>query len=370
MAEPLKLFFSEEVVRSIAGEFKGVYPAFRERAFVTACMTGLEDLELSARASHIAEVMYKHLPRPFAAAAGILVASLGPEIPPTGENGLAPLRYWPHVVFVQKYGLDDFETAMHAQYELTKRFSAEGSVRAFLVKYPAETYARLTAWAKDPNAHVRRLVSEGTRPRLPWAPRLRAFQQDPRPVLALLELLKDDPERYVQRSVANNLNDIAKDHPDLIADICRTWLADASPGRRWIVKHALRSLVKNGHRGALETLGVAGKPEVSITGVRLAPTSVKLGGELRFSFEIASTGDKDQELLIDYAVHFQKANGTARPKVFKLRKLVLSPLDRVELSSAVSFADMTTRRHYPGDHRIELLINGVAHPLGEFKVRR
>ncbi|MGH2708582.1 MAG: DNA alkylation repair protein, partial [Actinomycetota bacterium] len=217
--------------------------------------------------------------------------------------------YMPHVFFVQKYGLDDFEAAMRVQYELTKRFSAESSIRAFLVRYPENTYARLVEWAHDESVHVRRLVSEGTRPRLPWAPRLRAFQEDPRPVIALLELLKDDPERYVQRSVANNLNDIGKDHPDLAVEVCRRWSTGASPGREWIVRHALRSLVKEAHRGALETLGVGGKPNVSVTGVRLVPPSVKLGGELRFSFEIASTGDRVQELLIDYAVHFVKANG-------------------------------------------------------------
>src|SRR5262249_34126743 len=155
-----------------------------------------------------------------------------------------------------------FEPAMRAQYELTKRFSAESSIRAFLMQYPEATYARLLEWARDGSVHVRRLVSEGTRPRLPWAPRLRAFQDDPRPVIALLELLKDDPERYVQRSVANNLNDIGKDHPELAVEVCRRWSARTSPGRAWIVRHALRSLVKKGHRGALEAVGAGSRPKV------------------------------------------------------------------------------------------------------------
>ena len=369
MAEKLKHFFNEQIVHLIANDLRRVYPPFRERPFADACMTGLAGLELTARASHVADVLHDYLPRPFAAAAKILVASLGPEIPPTGENGLAPLRYMPHAFFVQKHGLEDFEVAMRAQYELTKRFSAEWSIRAFLVRYPEETYARLVEWAKDPNAHVRRLVSEGTRPRLPWAPRLRAFQEDPRSVIALLDILKDDSERYVQRSVANNLNDIGKDHPGLVVEVCRRWSTGTSPGRAWIVRHALRSLVKKAHRGALETLGVGGKPNVRVTGIRLVPPIVKLGGKLRFSFEIASAGKKDQELLIDYAVHFVKANGATRPKVFKLRKVVLPPSASMKLEGAVSFADMTTRRHYPGRHRIDVLINGVAHPLSEFEVR-
>ena len=370
MTEKLKHFFSEQVVRSIASDLRRVYPPFLERPFADACMKGLAGLELTARAAHIADVMYGYLPRPFSAAAKILVASLGPELARTDKFGLAPFRYLPHVFFVQKYGLDDFELAMRAQYELTKRCSAEWSIRAFLVRYPENTYARLLEWVRDENVHVRRLVSEGTRPRLPWAPRLRGFQEDPLPVIALLDILKDDPERYVQRSIANNLNDIGKDHPDLAADVCRKWSAGASPGRKWIVKHALRSLVKKGHRGALETLGVGGTPNVTVTGIQLAPKTVRLGGALKFSFEIASTGKKDQELLIDYAVHFVKANGATRPKVFKLRRIILAPSARMELESIVSFGDMTTRRHYPGRHRIDALVNGVVHPLAEFEVRQ
>ncbi|MCI0354537.1 MAG: DNA alkylation repair protein [Acidobacteria bacterium] len=368
-ARKLKNLFDANLVHEVASDLSRADPDFDAAGFVESGLDGLDRLELTARAWHLAEALQKYLPQPFSRAADVLVASLGPELPRTDEFGLSPLRYMPHVFFVQKYGLDDFEAAMRVQYELTKRFSAESSIRVFLARYPGNTYARLLEWARDENVHVRRLVSEGTRPRLPWAPRLRAFQEDARPVIALLELLKDDPERYVQRSVANNLNDIGKDHPDLAVEVCRRWSTDASPGREWIVRHALRSLVKKAHRGALETLGVGGKPNVRVTGVRLVPPSVKLGGELRFSFEIASSGKRVQELLINYAVHFVKANGATRPKVFKLRKIVLSPSARVELGSTVSFENMTTRRHYPGRHRIDVLINGVAHPLAEFEVR-
>jgi len=369
-APKLKDFFDAPLVRGIASDLARAHRAFDRVGFVKRALAGLDQLELTARAWHVAEAFHVHLPQPFRSAADVLVASLGPELESTEEFGLAPLRYMPHVFYVQKYGLDDFEAAMRAQYELTKRFSAESSIRAFLVRHPERTYERMREWAGDDNVHVRRLVSEGSRPRLPWAPRLRAFQEDPQPVIALLELLKDDAERYVQRSVANNLNDIAKDHPNLAVEVCRRWAADASPGRTWIVKHALRSLVKQGHRGALATLGVGGKPNVTVGRPRLTPARVALGGELRFSFELTSTGKKRQELLVDYAVHFVKANGGTKPKVFKLKKLVLSPAERVELASTVSFEDLTTRRHYPGRHRIEVVVNGFPHPLAEFEVRK
>lgn len=169
--------------------------------------------------------------------------------------------------------------------------------------------------------------------------------------------------------MANSLNDIGKDHPDLAVEVYRRWSINASPGREWIIRHALRSLVKKAHRGALQILGGGAKASVSVTGVRLVPLTVKLGGKLRFAFELASTGKKDQELLIDYAVHFVKANGATRPKGFKLRKIILSPSARVELGGAISFEDMTTRRHYPGHHRSDVLINGVVHPLAKFEVR-
>lgn len=369
MAGKLKDLFDASLVHALASDLLRAQPGFDAAGFAASGLHGLDRLELVARGWHLAEALHRHLPGPFPKAAGVLVASLGTELASTDDFGLSPLRYMPHVFFVQKYGIDDFEPAMRAQYELTKRFSAEWSIRAFLAKYPERTYARLLAWAHDDNVHVRRLVSEGTRPRLPWAPRLKTLVEDPRPAIALLELLKDDPERYVQRSVANNLNDIGKDHPELAVDICRRWLKDATPERAWIVKHALRSLVKKGHPGALETLGVGSRPEIAITGVSLAPRTVELGGILRFRFEMASTARKDQTLLIDYAVHFVKANGSTRPKVFKLRRMVLAPSARTGLEGAVSFAEMTTRRPYAGRHRIDALINGVAYPLAEFEVR-
>ncbi len=339
MAEELKHILNEAAIRNLAGELRRVHAPFREKPFVAACRAGLDELALMARAWHIADVLHDHLPRPFAAAADILLASLRPK-PAPDENGPSPLRYMPHLCFVQKYGLDDFETAMRAQYIFTQWFSAEFSIRAFLTKYPEETYARLLDWTGDANVHVRRLASEGTRPRLPWASRLPAFQADPRPVIALLERLKDDPERYVQRSVANNLNDIGKDHPDLLVELCRQWLVGASPERKWIVQHALRSLVKKGHPGALALLGVGARPDIRISDVSLTPRHVSVGDKLRFSFTIASTGQQAQDLLVDYAVHFVKANGASRPKVFKLRKIALPAATSARTNSGVISAGM------------------------------
>ncbi len=368
MAEALKHFFDEQVVRGIADDIARVHPSFARDVFVAECLAGLQERELLARGWHIADAMRRHLPATFDDAAAVIRAALGPEHTRTEGNGLQPFRYLPHVFFVQRYGLDDFEAAMNAQYELTRRFTAEFSIRPFLERYPEATLARLEVWARDPNVHVRRLVSEGTRPRLPWAPRLQRFIDDPSPALALLELLKDDPERYVQRSVANHLNDVAKDHPEIAVAICRRWASDRSPGTPFIVRHALRSLVKRGDRGALAVLGVDATPSVRLSSIRV-PEAIHVGGELRFGVVIESTTSQEQQLVVDYAVHFVKANGEARPKVFKLKRLDLAPNASVDLAGCVSFAQMSTRRHHPGAHRIEILINGVSCAQAAFEVR-
>lgn len=366
--QPLKYSLDAKVVRGLARELTGALPTFPQPTFVRQCLNGLDELELTARAWHIAEALRRHLPPDFPKAATVVQAALGPELDRTDAFGAALFRYLPYVFFVQKYGLESFEPAMQLQYELTKRFSAESSIRAFLVRYPDRTLARLRRWAEDSNVHVRRLVSEGTRPRLPWAPRLRAFQTDPAPVLALLERLRDDPERYVQRSIANNLNDISKDHPNLAVDTCVRWLERPTAGRRWIARHALRSLVKQGHKGALAALGAGRKPEVRLELLRLTPRRVRIGDTVRFELRVTSTAEQSQALVVDYRVHFVKADGRTSPKVFKLKRLDLAAQASVELRGRVSLAPMTTRRHYPGCHALEIVVNGVSTSIAEFVV--
>jgi len=369
MAEPLKHFFDARLLASLADEIGRAHPGLDRRRFVADGLRGLDALELLARGEHLAQVLQRHLPSDYERAVRVLIDSLPAERAPSeGLPAMAPFRYLPHVCYVARFGLDHFEASMLAQYELTQRFSAESSIRPFLIRYPEATYERLVLWASDANVHVRRLVSEGTRPRLPWAQRLRDFQREPGPVLALLERLKDDPERYVQRSVANNLNDIAKDHPDRVVELCGRWRDSAGEGRRWIIQHALRSLVKQGNPGALALIGAGSRPKVSLRAVEVAPARPRLGRQVAVSFELASTGRTAQDLLVDYAVHFVKANGTRRPKVFKLKRLSLPARGSVRLQARLSFVDLTTRKHYRGRHAIDLLVNGVRFALCEFEV--
>ena len=366
MAEPLKFFFDERLVRRIASSIQGVWPDFPARTFIAEAKTGLDDKELKERGRHIAAALGRALPADFERAVDILLRSL--ETPASRDEGaMSSFFYLPHLTFVAERGLEHFEASMRAQHAFTQVFTAEFSIRPFLLRDPERSLARLRIWATDPSTHVRRLVSEGTRPRLPWAQRLPAFIEDPTPVLELLEILKDDPEPYVRNSVANNLNDIAKDHPDRIVALCRHWLEDAGPGRTWIVRHALRWLVKRGHPGALALLGASAAPEIAIERASVTPKKVPLGEEARFSCEIVSRADAPQRLVVDAVIHYPGANGKHRPKVFKLRTIDLAPSGRETIQGRVSLVDLTTRRHYPGEHRIDLRINGEDYGLGQFE---
>jgi 3-methyladenine DNA glycosylase AlkC len=366
----LKSFFSPALVRRLAKGIVRVHPSFSERAFVKSACSGLDDLELVDRGKHIGRALARHLPQAYPDAIDVLLRSLGPEHE-TDELigiGMAPFFYLPHVSFVAERGLDHFDVSMRAQYELTKRFSAESSIRPYIAGHPDRTLAVLREWTRDGNAHVRRLVSEGTRLRLPWASRVPFLDENPERVLELLELLKDDPASLVRRSVANNLNDLGKVHPALLIRTAAAWLEGASPERRALVEHALRSAVKRGETAALRLLGYGKKPSVVVEGVRIEPRRVAIGGRVSVRFVLRSTSSIRQELLVDAAVHFVKKNGKTAPKVFKLKRVVLPPRSRLELRTEVSLAVHTTRKPQAGKHAVDVLVNGVVFRAGSFEV--
>ena len=368
MAEALKNQFGADVPRTIAAMVRAVYPAFKAEAFVRSALDGYEALELMQRGQKIAQALHQYLPADYARATAILLDSLDQAHDRDMGQSLGSFLYLPHTQFVATYGLGHFEVSMRALHALTQRFTAEFSIRPFLAQHQEATLRQLRLWATDPSAHVRRLVSEGTRPRLPWAPHLRSFQKDPTPVLALLELLKDDPELYVRRSVANNLNDIGKDHPELLADTARRWLQHASAERKWIVSHALRSAVKRGEAGALQVLGFGEAATVLIRKARITPQRAVSGSAVGISFDVHNPHSTPQRVLVDCRVHYVKANGQSSAKVFKLKTLDLAGGETAPLRKHLSLAEMTTRKHYPGVHRVDVLLNGRPLPLGSFEV--
>ncbi len=263
-------------------------------------------------------------------------------------------------------GLEDFEASFVLLKEMTKRATAEFDVRPFLARDQTSTRHH-APWVKDESVHVRRLVSEGTRPRLPWGMRLQALVADPTPTLPLLEALKDDPEDYVRRSVANHLNDIAKDHPELVADIAKRWLKGADRNREKLVRHACRSLIKQGHTATLEAFGL-NPPEIRVEGPQVLTAEVAYGDTVGFNIELVSTSSKTQDLVIDYLIHFRKANGTLAPKVFKWTKLTLAPGERLTLSRSHAIRPITTRVYYGGTQAVSLRINGQDFGFSEFEL--
>ena len=370
MAEALKNQYGADVPRAIAAMVSAVYPAFNSTRFVTEVLDGYDALALMPRGKKIAQVLRDHLPPDYSRAMAILLDSLDQPHGRDPALSLGSFLYLPHTMFVAQYGLAHFELSMRAQHALTQRFTAEFSIRPFLEQHPEATLRQLAEWTSDPSPHVRRLVSEGTRPRLPWAPRLRQFQADPAPVLALLERLKDDPELYVRRSVANNLNDIGKDHPEVLTSTAQAWLKNASAERAWIVGHALRSAVKRGETGALKVLGFGQTAQVAVGRIRITPGKAVMGGAVNIAFEITSTHRQGQNVLVDLAVHYVKASGQTSAKVFKLKTLELAPGQTAALAKKLSLAEMTTRKHYPGVHRVDVILNGKAQTLGAFELVR
>ncbi|MGQ2980500.1 MAG: DNA alkylation repair protein [Polaromonas sp.] len=368
MAEPLVNQYGADVPKAIARMISAVFPAFDARKFVADALNGYDDLALMPRGKHMARALQRHLPPDYPTAIAILLASL--DQPHGRDPGLTlgSFLYLPHTLFVAEFGLDHFEESMRAQHALTQRFTAEFSIRAFFQHHEAATLARFRQWASDPSEHVRRLVSEGSRPRLPWASRLPAFQKNPAPVIELLDLLKDDPALYVRRSVANNLNDIGKDHPDVLAATAKKWLKGASDERRWIVQHALRSAVKRGEAGALEVLGFGKSAEVEVSDARITPKRVVMGEKVNIAFDITNTSTRPQRVLVDFCIHYVKASGKSSAKVFKLKVLDLASGEKARLAKTVSTAEMTTRKHHAGKHRVEVLLNGQARGLGAFEL--
>ncbi len=369
MAEPFKNLIHAAGVERAADVIARHQRGFDRARFVALATTGLEALALKARAMQIADALGATLPADFDAAAAVIEAALAPPsdgpagaAPPAPAEGLSGWFLWPVGEFVARRGIDRPERALPLLHALTQRFTAEWAIRPFIVRHPALVFATLQRWTADPSEHVRRLVSEGSRPRLPWGLQLKGLIADPSPTLPLLRALQDDPSDYVRRSVANHLNDIAKDHPGVVATWLQTHLPQAPAARRTLLRHASRTLIKAGDRRVLAAWGLD-RPFRGQALLMLQPKRLHVGEVLQLTLMLASTAKVPQKLAIDYAVHHVKADGRLSPKVFKGWTLELSPGESRTLVKRHSLREVTTRRYHPGRHALDVRINGrvVAH---------
>lgn len=364
----LRDVFNPPVINSFSNNIKKVSADFADKEFLNTILPKLDALGFGERSNLIRDALAEYLPEEFPKAVDILLKALGPELKDAGITDWESFILWPQTAFVSKYGKNHFGISMNALYEMTKRFSAECDLRTFIEVDYERAMEILHTWCDDPSPHVRRLVSEGTRPRLPLAGRIKRFQNDPRPVIALLDKLKDDEVEYVRRSVANNINDIAKDNPEIAVITLKKWCTDKNPAVQWVVRHAARSLVKQGHPEVIGMLGYAQNPGISVSGLAINPNQQERGGKIEMSFSIHSNENFDQQLVIDFVLYFNKANNKLSPKVFKLRDLLLKAQKTADIKKIFTLKNTAGRTIYTGRHFIEIQINGKAYGKEPFDV--
>ena len=342
------IFFTKKSISDLANHTKKVCPEFeRDKFYKLVFDSEWDKRELKDKMHHVTYCLHESLPLDYKKSISIL-KKVVPNI--TGFDGMV----FPD--FVEQYGLDDFKTSLEALIYFTKHFSSEFAIRPFIIKNRTEVMNLLLKCAEDKNEHVRRFASEGCRPRLPWAMALPEFKKDPSPILPILEKLKNDKSEFVRKSVANNLNDISKDNPKIALKIFNEWYGK-SERTDWIVKHASRTLLKAGNNEAMKIFGYSDHNEVEIKNFRLTDDKIKMGDELKFSFQILVKSKKKSSVRIEYLMQFTRANNKSGEKVFKITESIYEPglyaFDRKH-----SFKKISTRKYYPGKHKITLIING------------
>ncbi|KAA8551521.1 DNA alkylation repair protein [Pseudomonas marginalis] len=359
-APALKDIFNVERLEHIASEMTAVYPAFDAKGFLQHAKAGLAELSVMQRVARVSESLHAVIPLDYAQTLKLLYA-LAPRL----NSGFVSLCL-PH--YVASYGLADFTRSMAALKYFTPFGSAEFAIRPFLLHDFERTLAVMQTWSLDDNDHVRRLASEGSRPRLPWSFRLAKVQANPELCAPILDNLKADSSLYVRKSVANHLNDITKDHPDWVLGLIEGWNLD-NPHTAWIARHALRSLIKQGNSRALTLMGAGAKAEVKLHHLSVTPAVITLGERITLSFSLESTAATAQKLVVDYAIDYVKSAGHSATKVFKLKAFTLGAGERQNLRREQHIRTLTTRKHYPGRHAVHVLVNGERLGSAEFELR-
>lgn len=347
--QPLKeTLTSRAHFKQCARDMKQAYSSLDEDAFFRFMVRDLDQLELKQRITRAVEACGQFLPSDFPQALNILYRF--------AENKDIQFFYLFLSEFVATYGLDDYDRSIQALHDFTPLFSSEFAIRPFIQRHPQKTLKHMLRWTSSTNVHVRRLASEGSRPRLPWGMQLKAVIADPTLTWPILDALKADPEKYVQKSVANHINDISKDHPDWVVRQFDPRVR-IPPSTAWIIKHGLRTLIKKGDKGALALFGADAKPEVKVSCLKWTKR-VCLGERFLFSFRCASTTKTTQHLIVDFKIIFRGKQGQPREKIFKLKQISLAAGECVDLKQGYDFKNLSTRKHYPGQHGFEILMNG------------
>ena len=345
----LKDILGPQALQTIGDAGASASPHFDRASFLRAALDGLDALSIMERVRHIADALHMALPRDYAAAL-VIIRAMAPHLD-HGFQAMAVTEY------VARYGLDAFDLSMEALADLTLFGSAEFAIRPFLAADTPRALATMMRWTASEDEHVRRLASEGARPRLPWAARVAALKDDPTLAAPILEALRADPALYVRKSVANHLNDIAKDRPDWLLARLAEWPQDDAH-TVWIIRHALRTLIKKGDPAALALIGVGHGAAVSVRDFGVSPATLRLGDRIAITASLVSQSSDEQRLVVDYRIHYARAGGKISAKVFKWKGLTLAAGDTVSLAIRQIIRDFSTRKHHPGRHEVELIVNG------------
>lgn len=359
MSQALKDAYDQTYIDRVAracGKACSSFPA--ERFIQSVFDEQWQTRELKARSQHIRHCLHQALAMPYEKAINVLM-----EVAP--DFGGYEALFFPD--FVEAYGQQYWELSMEAMQWLTRFSSAEFAVRPFIQSDPTKMMAQMRAWSEHENYHVRRLASEGCRPRLPWGQALPIFKKDPSPILPILEALKQDDSDYVRRSVANNLNDIAKDNPEITIDWAKRNKTQ-HPHTDWIIKHGCRTLLKQAQPDVMALFGYHPADEIEVSVLRLGQVSIQIGETLSFEFKVRARKGALGRLRIEYGIDYVKANGQLSRKVFKISEGEFDGQAR-EFSRSQSFRQMTTRKHYPGVHGLAVLINGEEKACATFELQ-
>ncbi|MBX3101844.1 MAG: DNA alkylation repair protein [Bacteroidetes bacterium] len=356
MAEPLKEMYSPEVVEHYARLLRQVRPRFDAAGFVAWVQDARwPELSLMQRVDHLADALAHWIPGDYTEQLKVI------------DGMQAQVRGFVHIAipaFVARHGLERPEESLPALARYTEGSSAEFALRPFLARYP-QTWEYLHQWARHANPHVRRLASEGCRPRLPWGKAVPGLKADPAPILPILETLRADDSEYVRRSVANNLNDIGKDHPALLKQLAQNWWGVHAPTDA-LLRHALRTLLKKGDPEALAIVGHGEQAALRLVSCELSHQHLRIGDTLRIVVEVENAGDMPVPLRLEYAVHYRKANGSLSPKVFQITQTSLDAGQSGVWQIGRPLRDFTTRKHYPGEHFVQVILNGRRQELVPF----
>ncbi len=366
MAEPLKNIYNKDFFDQFTKSLEEVMPDFDTTSFIHDIYDDAwKSKELKERMRHITLVLNNHLEEDFQKNTQTLLKL----IPVLRKNGFKDdaLEFIFLPDFIEVYGLEHFDTSIAAIEIITQFITCEFAVRPFIIQYPKKMMKQMRQWSKHSHPMVRRLSSEGCRPRLPWAMALPTLKQNPSPILPILKKLKKDESESVRRSVANNLNDISKDHPTIVIDLVKNWLGK-SKEVDWVCKHASRTLLKQGNKEVMQLFGFGSVEQINITHFKVLTPSIKMGDYLEFSFQLENTNESATKIRLEYGIYFQKANGTLSRKVFKISEKEYPPQSKRMIEKRQHFKPITTRKYHSGQHQVSIIINGEEMDKRDFEL--